>query len=690
MSEDGVLEFARALRAEVEEALSAGGGEPYSEPEFTRIVLERLADDGIVENPILLFQEGTFGSTKYKITGFSLAEDDERLVLVTTLFRDQWPPQAVPLDELRNAAERAVRFFRCSAKGLHEKIEPSNTEASDLARKLFEIQDRISFIRTFVLTDGLVGSRTLDDIQVDGTRVSYELFGLERLFRVLGQGHSREDIVIDLVHSAGYPLPCLPIPAMDGSYKGYLMALPGEVLADAYERYGTRLLELNVRAFLGIRGRKSVNAGLRATLKDESSQFFAYNNGIVATVDDLELDTTGDAPRISKLKGFQIVNGGQTTASIHRARRVDSVKLDAVLVPAKIVLIPKDDLSRMVGAISRSANKQNTVQPADFSANDPFHVQIEQLANNTWCPNGVGRWFYERARGSYGALEMKAALRTSEKNQFTKETPKERCFSKTDLAKYLNGWEGRPDQVSFGNQKNFQLFMQRLREERRQDATLDEAWYRRTIALTIVFRALLKIIRGEKFSAYQANIAAYTFTCLAWRTGGRLDFDLVWQRQAISPELGELLRDWSHQIDKLLRSTAGQRMPTEWAKRPEAWEAIRAVAPALQEPLPPELTAQGSAVGGSTSASRPAARTEGLSADDLAKIDEVRQVLPDTWLRVAAWGQKTKLIHFRLSGIARTMAEYGLAEWERSPSAKQAKYALEALNKFRAAGESLE
>jgi hypothetical protein len=599
VTEKGLNAFAEELRTEVEEAVIAG--EPYSEAEFTRIVLDRLAEEGVIENPSLLDQEGSFGTTKYKITGFSLDEEEERLVLITTIYKDQSPPAPIRLDEIRLAADRAVRFFTCSARGLHEKIEPSLTDASELARKIYEFRDRISFIRALILSDGLVGSRSLEDRVVDGTTISYEIYGIERLFRVLGEGVSREDIVVDLTDHATGGVPCLPAPAVDGSYQGYLAALPGAALADAYERYGTRLLELNVRAFLGVSGRKSVNAGLRATLKEEPANFLAFNNGIVATVDHIEVDATGGIPRIKKLRGLQIVNGGQTTASINRARRIDGQKLHAVLVPAKIIVVPADDLSRMVAAISRSANSQNTVQPADFSANDPFHVRVEHLANNVWLPDGSGRWFYERARGAYSAQEVRASVRAASKRTFAKETPKDRRFAKTDLAKYLNAWEGHPDQVSYGSQKNFQFFMQRQRDTKFDIELLDDDWFRRLIAIAIIFRITVKIARAEKFAAYQANIAAYTVACLSWQTGGRIDFDEVWRRQAVSPELVSMLRGWTYDIDALLRDTAGARMPTEAAKRPETWEAIRSRAPALQDPLPPELAARDAAGGGSRS-----------------------------------------------------------------------------------------
>ena len=185
---------------------------------------------------------------------------------------------------------------------------------------------------------------------------------------------------------------------------------------------GTAFVALSV---VGLRGRKSVNAGLRTTIRDLPHRFLAYNNGIVATVDSMEVEDSGNGQfRIKSVRGLQIVNGGQTTASLHRAKRQDGAKLEGISVPAKIICVGGADLDEMVAAVSKSANSQNTVQPADFSANDPFHVTVEKLANNAWLPDGKGRWFYERARGSYGAAELKASFAAGQKRQFAQETPK--------------------------------------------------------------------------------------------------------------------------------------------------------------------------------------------------------------------------------------------------------------------------
>jgi hypothetical protein len=300
-------------------------------------------------------------------------------------------------------------------------------------------------------------------------------------------------------------------------------------------------------------------------------------------------DTAGAVPGIKFLRGLQIVNGGQTTASLHRARRHDRSSLDGIVVPAKIIRVKTDNLNEMVAAVSHSANSQNTVQPADFSANDPFHVRVEELANNTWLPDQKGRWFYERARGSYGAAELKASFRAAEKRRFAAETPKDRRFSKTDLAKYLNTWDGLPHLVSFGNQKNFQSMMQGLKEQHPGGFEPDAAWFRAFVAKAIIFRTVQAVVKARKFPAYQANITTYTVACLSWKSGGAIDFERIWSQQAVSSELRAMIGDWVVEIDKRLRDTAKGRMPSEWAKKAECWDALRDTPLPLPDPLPPEV-----------------------------------------------------------------------------------------------------
>jgi hypothetical protein len=460
------------------------------------------------------------------------------------------------------------------------------------------MHDSIDVLHVVLLSDCSTGLDSLDfRATKDGTRVLVDQYGIEKLHRILGVGLTRDDIVLDFEQETGAAWPCLMATYENADFDAYLTAIPGSILADIYEKYGARVLELNVRAFLGVQGSKSVNAGLRRTIQEEPTRFLAYNNGIVATADKIDIDQCHNGIlTIRVLRGLQIVNGGQTTVSLHRARKRDKVPIDSIAVPAKIILVKQGGLDSMVSAVSRSANSQNTIQPADFSANDPFHIAIERLANSTWLPDRSGRWFYERARGSYRAAELGASFRAEEKRCFAEETPKSSCFSKTDLAKHLNAWDGLPHLVSCGNQKNFQSFMHSMKEQYPEGFSPDEAWYKAFIGKAILFRTVQAIVRARKFPAYQANITAYTVAYISWKLGGDIDFDYIWSHQALSPEMQAMIADWVAPIDQELRSTAGSRMPSEWAKKVQCWEAVRNVVLDLPEALPPEMQVQFSIV----------------------------------------------------------------------------------------------
>lgn len=681
MTEVALLRFTEELLREVEEGI--GDDTPIPEKIFTGLVLERLEESGHLENTFDLYQEGRIRNAPYRIDGYAFDEDRLQLDLFSTLYFGDEQPKRIPTADVSKACDRALRFAAACVDGLAAQLEPSNTDASDLARLIETRRQDLSSIRIVLLTDGIVGNLPAD-ADLRGTPIRHEAYDIVRLQRVLGEGETRADIAVDLVHLTGGPVPCLHVPSQDDEYDAYLAVLPGEALSAIYERYGVRLLELNVRAFLGLQGRKSVNAELRRTIAEQPSMFLAYNNGLVATVDDLDVSTDAQGTStISALRGLQIVNGGQTTASLHRARRKESLNLSRVAVPLKIIKVGGADLAEMVSSISRAANRQNSVQLADFSANDPFHQEIETLANNTWLDGGKARWFYERARGSYTVAEQKASYRKAEQSSFRAQTPKTQRLSKLDVARYLSAWDGLPNRVCLGGQKNFQHFMQRMKDERRP--SLDSAGFKRLVAISILYRAIEKKVRGMKFPAYRAQIAAYVVSCISHRTGGRLDFLRIWSHQGISSELELLIERWAPQMDTAMRQSAGQRNPSEWYKKEDCWKELQTQLPTLMDPLPPELSyLQGPSEEGAIAPRVNDSPT--VSAADYDRIATCMSVSSATWMEAAERGQQTGTIHWKMAGICRTLAGYAAGGWIRKPSAKQAKHALDALHAARTAG----
>jgi hypothetical protein len=209
-----------------------------------------------------------------------------------------------------------------------------------------------------------------------------------------------------------------------------------------------------------------------------------------------------------------------------------------------------------------------------LSANKPFHVQIEKVALSTYCPDGVGRWFYERAAGSYNTLLARDGTTPARLRQLRETMPPSRKITKTDLAKYLNAWAQKPDSVSFGSQKNFERFMSDLTNNGSEMTLLpDVPEYKQMVAKAILFKRTQSLVR-PMFPAFQANVAAYVVSLVANRLGQTLDLEKIWLQQDISPELKLQIQNWAGEVNKVLHDSSNGRMISEWAKKPECWEAV--------------------------------------------------------------------------------------------------------------------
>jgi hypothetical protein len=153
--------------------------------------------------------------------------------------------------------------------------------------------------------------------------------------------------------------------------------------------------------------------------------------------------------------------------------------------------------------------------------------------------------------------------------------PPARKITKTDLAKYLNVWDRRPDLVSLGSQKNFEKFMEAFRGADDSTPSLpDVAAYKTMVAKAIVFKKAQALIRPS-LPAFQANVVAYTIALLAERAGPSFSFDQVWDHQDISPVLKTQLQTWASEVSEVLNRSANGRMVSEWAKKPECWSVVK-------------------------------------------------------------------------------------------------------------------
>jgi hypothetical protein len=570
-------EFLRETQAEVRAQMS--DGVPFEEMVFSEVVMQHMAEIGMTFEPVVCHFQGRVGNAILRLSGYAMSDDADQLDLFVSLYEGVDVPTPVPDSETKTAVEQCLRFLgQCAEGRMAPRLDPSS-DVHSLALTIQEIYDGLEQVRVFVLTDRVARSKGFKTREIGGKSVRLEVMDIERLHRHWSEGKPRDELVVDFTEVSGSPLPCVFVPGETDEYDYALTAVPGEALRFIYERFGARLLEANVRSFLSVKG-KGVNAGIQNTLRTAPGHFMAYNNGIVLVADEMRLAPAADgSPGIAWLKGMQIVNGGQTTASLFFAKKkFPETDLSRVRVPAKIIVMKIQDMAKeeaLVSDISRFANSQNAVRQSDLSANKPFHVDVERLSLTVYCPDGTGRWFYERAAGSYNTLLSREGTTPAKLRALKDSVPASRKITKTDLAKYLNAWSGMPDIVSLGSQKNFDRFMSAMTvpEGDPPQPSPDVAGYKAMVAAAIIFKATQKLVR-PMFQAFQANVAAYTVSILSNRLGARFDLDRVWTRQGVSQELLSQLSVWAREVNEVLHRTAGGRMVSEWAKKPECREAV--------------------------------------------------------------------------------------------------------------------
>ncbi len=570
-------DFLGEMRADIAAQMSEGAS--FSEEVFCEVVMQHLVDVGMTSEPVGCHYQATVGRTNLKLSGYAMSEDIEQLDLFISLYKGAETITPVSEQDLKTSAQQCVRFLELCANGRLERELDDTHEARSLATIIHEKYDELQQVRIFVITDGITKSKSFKTREIGGKSVRLEIMDIERLFRHRSEGKPRDELVIDFNEVSGSPLPCVFVPGQTGDYDYALTAVPGEALRYVYEKFGPRLLEANVRSFLSVKA-KGVNAGIQSTLRSAPERFMAFNNGIVLVADEMKLARAEDgSPGIVWLRGMQIVNGGQTTASLYFAKKkYPDTDLSKVRVPAKIIVMREEDPAKeeaLVSDISRFANSQNAVRQSDLSANKPFHVDVETLSSKVYCPDGVGRWFYERAAGSYNTLLAKEGTTAARLRDLKEAIPPSRKITKTELAKYMMAWDARPDVVSLGTQKCFDRFMTGLGEAEASGNPLvpDPTFFKALVAKALVFKAVHKTAR-PLVSAFLANVAAYTVAVVATTYRDAFDLEKVWRNQGVSPQFLEQVEIWAREVNERLHETANGKMISEWAKKPECRDAM--------------------------------------------------------------------------------------------------------------------
>lgn len=622
---------------------------------FVENMAQYLIDIEVIPEFYPSFYKGQKGSHKYRVDGYVLDEFDYTMNLIVADY--------VGIDEERTLTNtnaktmfKQLRYFIDIATNtdLYKEIEIS-TPCSDLVDMLRSTRDRVRKYRLFIFTDADMSSaiKTIDIEDCNGIPVEGQIWDIERLFRVCCSEQGRQVIEIDFTEYCEGGIPCLEASsAMTEQYSSYLGVIPGKVLADIYDKYGSKLLEGNVRSFLSTK--VAVNKKIRATILNSPEMFFAFNNGISATAMDVQIKATNQGKFIKFARDFQIINGGQTTASISNARYKDKASLDNIYVQMKLTAIDEstqEESDELIRNISRSSNSQNKVSDADFFASHPFHRRMEQISRHMFAPASSGaqyetKWFYERARGQY--LQEQMRMTPAKKKQFELQHPKNKVIKKTDLAKVQNTWRGNPQIVSKGAQTNFASFAEWINDEwEKNDTQFNERYFQSTAALLLMFQLLEKQIPKQEWyeGGYRANVIYYTvalFHKLLKEQFGEMDLDLIyiWNKQEVPEIIASTLIDLSKGVFYKITDPARRVINvTQWCKRNECWEEVKN----LEYTLPRTIESYLITCNEAKTAEKHAKKEQRIVNDINAQVEVVKYSSED-WKRLSEFAVNNHLV----------------------------------------------
>lgn len=683
------------FRKELLEAVKARApeGSDSEELDFAFIceIGERLSDAEEFQDFIPCHGSGIgHRSRKLRVDGYELDEVDDSIRLLVADFKGGDELETITRTRADSVFSQLRAFVEESASG---KIWSSSMSGSTQTKELSgTIEQRhnlksggsrsVSRYRFYLVTDCVLSDRIkdlpMDDL--DGVPIEFHIWDIGRLRAASSSILGTEELEIDFTEFVEGGLPCLRASKTE-DYEGYLCVIQGDALAKLYDRYGSRLLEGNVRSFLSTSVK--INKGIQATIRAEPDRFFVFNNGISATATSADIRETADGPKLLSARYLQIVNGGQTTASLHVAKRKDNADLSAIHVPMKLsVVLAKEaeKLDEMIQNIAKYSNSQTKVSDADFFSNHPFHRAIEQHSRKITAPRPAGAtfstyWFYERTRGQYVNAQSKMTVR--EKKEFLRTHPRSQFISKTDLAKFENSWLKLPHIVSYGAQKNFLTFAEYVGKRYGSNgAEFDnEVYFKEVVAKGILFRFVENMVSAAKKTwyagDYRAQIVTYTIAKLvdmidSQAPGFTVDLGAIWIRQGVTGPLAKQLEEIGKSVSVAITTPPVQNMNVgEWCKKADCWNKVHELFVALEPEFQAELL--------STSEVAIVHRDAAVQARDDASINAVVEVFnlgqSGCWKKLIDWSSKYSPLVGRDMDLVRLASRGGWIPSDRQAAA---------------------
>lgn len=577
------------------------GTEP--EEQFIKWMLEKLEDNGEFNDPYpkSIEMKGARGR-KLAFDAYAYDEADGSLILISSYFSNlKEDAPTLTNTQIDDMYRYMVNFIDEVVNGNISNYCDDSDDIIDIAKEIRKkigsgiINTEISRFKFYIISDAMLSKQVKSISKPDflDRPVEINLWTVERIFNTFATSGS-EIIKFKTSDFNCDGIPCLKAELGSAAeYDAYMGIVPGSFLADIYLKYGSKLLQGNVRAFLSVRGK--VNKGIRNTIMKEPWNFFTFNNGIAIVARSVEFSRDG-----SRIVGFtdpQIINGGQTTASLANAviKKEDKLGLDTLYVPMKLTVLNVDDemseeetdsYNKITKTISQCANSQNAVSEADFFSNHPFHVEMEKLSKKVMAPPVDGNpyqtiWFYERSRGKWEQEQMK--MTPAQRKKFCEMNPKSQVIKKEKLAKCLNTIYKNPHQVCQSSAINFSKFATIIEDiYTNSHDSINEEFFKRGICAVIIFDQLDKLVGKAEWyprGGNKAQIVPYTIAKLMTLLpkGRDLDWRTIWQKQRITPEMGEELERLALFTHQYLEQEAHGGLVRTMCRLESTWKKFNAV-----------------------------------------------------------------------------------------------------------------
>ena len=625
------------------------------EQQFTEDVLEYIREEGAAVSPELFYcvNKDCTRPTEadyYKINAYDYSESAGILDLFITIYIEAEGLPELTKNRIDQAHNALAHFLNKCIKD-DKMFQKYLTEDPEIAEVVGTINEEfknknITLVRFFVLSNGQLKADYNSSSEIELGNVKYDFeFNIWDICAIrnseIAAVHDGA-INIDFETEFANTIECLEMNENSG-VKSYLAIMPAVILAKVYKQYKTRLLNKNVRNYLG--GTIKVNKGMAKTLREDPAMFFAYNNGISSTADRVNLRTDDGGKRyITNVTNWQIVNGGQTTNTIYNMY-LRNFDLENAYVTMKISEINFEDEKKKSGAISdiaRYANSQTQIKESDLAANIEYMLRLDEFSKSEWTPANSARrntqWFFERMRGQYD--NAKGEPRTKRARDFVTQHPRKQRFTKTDIAKWEMAWGMRPDIASKGGEQSFDFFHKT--QLKTDSIVADRNYFHHLIAKAIIYQSIGDICKQNGIKGYINIICNYVMSTLAWKSRNNLDLDYIWNHQEIHPSMRPLIEMAADIVNKYNMKLGQEGLnPSVKAKKDTFWKDITLRMVGL-----PELDKALLAV-----------NEEELTAESQAKIEQFEKLPADTWRQLAIWGKDAK----KLSLLERKKLDHAYA-----------------------------